>query len=136
MRLKFVVTVCWAAVAALYLCGWSTFAGQVDKLVCKRVSGGPMTSFHMTIDFDAKDIDVPSGTGLQPDPDSVEITNISAKWSFMRGFVDFDRRTGELDWDTTAEYAYLEAIGQPADVPELDFKGRMQCDLDDDITSN
>ena len=92
MRLKFVVTVCWAAVAALYLCGWSTFAGQVDKLVCKRVSGGPMTSFHMTIDFDAKDIDVPSGTGLQPDPDSVEITNISAKWSFMRGFVDFDRR--------------------------------------------
>ena len=86
-----------------------------------------MTPFRMIIDYDAKGIDIPFSTGLQPDPDSVEITNASARWSFMRGFVDFNRRTGELDWDTTAEYAYLEAIDQPAREPEANFKGRMRC---------
>ena len=81
----------------------------------------------MIIDYDAKRIEVPSRTGLRPDPDSVEITNASAKWSFMRGFVGFNRRTGELDWDTTAEYAYLEAIDQPPREQESTFKGRMRC---------
>lgn len=118
----------WAAAVVIYLCcGSSTWAGQLDQFICKRVSGGPMTSFRITIDFDTKAIDVPASTGLQPDLDSVEITSVSARWSFMRGFVDFNRRTGELVWDTTAEYAYLEAIDQPSGVPEATFKGRMQC---------
>src|SRR5665213_1107232 len=91
----------------------SAFAVPVDRLVCKRLSGGPMASFAMAIDFDARDIVVPSSTGLQPDPNSAEITKNSAKWSFMRGFAELNRRTGELNWDTTAEYAYLEAIGHP-----------------------
>ena len=84
----------------------------------------------MTLDHGAKTIDVPSATGFQPDPDSVEITDASVRWSFMRGFIVFDQRTGELDWDTTAEYDYLEAIDQPSDQPESNFKGRMKCKAD------
>ena len=45
-----------------------------------------MTSFPMIIDYDAKGIDVPSSTGHQPDPASVELTNASATlhgWAFM-----------------------------------------------------
>jgi hypothetical protein len=120
-------TVVWTAVAVLCFHGTSTFAAPVDRLVCKRLSGGPMSSFAMAIDLDAKTIVVPSNTGLQPDPDSVAITKNSAKWSFMRGFVRLNRRSGELDWDTTAEYAYLAAIGHPAGKPESNFKGRMRC---------
>lgn len=105
-------------------------AGPVGKFACDRLSGGPMTSFAMTIDFDAKAVDIPSRTGIRPDFDSVEITDTSVQWSFMRGFVKFDRRTGELDWDTTAEYAYLEAIDHPSGEPESDFEGRMRCKAD------
>ena len=124
---KIVLTAGWIAAVVLCLGGTSAFAGPVDRLVCKRLSGGPMSSFAMAIDLDARDIVVPARTGLQPDPASVAITKNSAKWSFMRGFVELDRRTGELDWDTTAEYAYLAAIGHPAGKPESNFKGRMHC---------
>ena len=86
-----------------------------------------MASFVLAIDFDARDIVVPAKTGLQPDPDSVKITKNSVQWSFMRGFAELNRRSGELDWDATAEYAYLEAIGHPAGTPESNFKGRMHC---------
>jgi hypothetical protein len=119
-----------ALAAALVFSASPVRAGPVGKFVCDRQSGGPMSSFAMTIDFDAKDVDVPSRTGLRPDFDSVEIADTSVQWSFMRGFVKFDRRTGELDWDTTAEYAYLEAIDQPSGEPESDFEGRMRCKAD------
>jgi hypothetical protein len=117
----------WIAAALLCLGGASAFAAPVDRLVCKRLSGGPMASFVLAIDFDARDIVVPSKTGLQPDPDSVQITKNSVQWYFMRGFVELNRRSGELNWDTTAEHDYLAAIGHPADKPESDFKGRMHC---------
>jgi len=121
--------------AALFLSASSARAGPVGKFVCDRLSGGPVSSFAMTVDFDTKAIEVPSSTGFQPDPDSVEITETSVQWSFMRGFIDFDRRTGELDWDTTAEYDYLEAIDQPSGKPESNFRGRMQCNGDSGRTS-
>jgi len=111
------------------LCACAAIAGHAGKFVCKRQSGGRMPDFTLTIDFDEKQIEIPSRTGFQPDEvDAVAITNSSVEWSFMRGFVKFNRRTGELDWDTTAEYDYLEQIGQPSDQPESDFRGRMQCE--------
>jgi hypothetical protein len=113
--------------AALCLCS-SALAGQGHKFVCKRQSGGPKSSFVMTIDFDAKQIDVPASSGLRPDPDSIAFTATSVQWSFMRGYSEFHWRTGVLDWDTTAEYAYLAAIGQPSEYPERDYRGRMQCE--------
>lgn len=110
-------------------------AQAAAKFFCKRLSGGPVASFVMTIDFEAKDIDVPYATRFSPDPDTVEITATSVQWSFMRGFIKFDRRTGVLDWDTTSDYDYLEAIGQPSDLPEANFKGRMRCRPDSSHTS-
>ena len=39
----------WAAVAVLCLWGTSVPAGEVHKLVCKRLSGGPISTFVLTI---------------------------------------------------------------------------------------
>ena len=134
--MKITHAVSWAVAATLLLSTPLAQASPVGKFVCERLSGGPMSSFAMTIDYDAKEIDIPYRTGfLAPDPDWVEITDTSVHWSFMRGFIVFDRRTGILDWDTTDDYAYLEAIDQPSDRPESDFKGRMQCKTDSGRTS-
>lgn len=125
--MKIFLTLGRAAVAALCLCCPPATAGNVGKFVCTRVSGGPMSSFAMTIDFDAKSVDVPSSTGLALNLDPAEITKNSVHWSFMRGTVDFDRRTGKLDWDTTSKYAYLQATNSFSHAPEKDYKGSMQC---------
>jgi hypothetical protein len=85
----------------------------------------------MTIDFDTKQIDVPASSGLAPDPDSIKFTATSVQWSFMRGYSEFHWQTGVLDWDTTAEYAYLAAIDQPSSYPERDYRGRMRCETAD-----
>lgn len=86
-----------------------------------------MSAFVMTVNFSTKDIDIPENSGIRPMPDSVEITSSSVQWGFMRGFATFDRKTYDLEWDATAEYDYLEYIGQPAEGPEKDFQGRMHC---------
>jgi hypothetical protein len=106
---------------------FSASADQVDKFTCHRISGGPMSAFVMTVNLSTKDIDIPENSGLLPMPDSVEITNTSIQWGFMRGSAKFDRKTYELNWDATAEYDYLDYIGQLTEEPEADFQGRMQC---------
>ncbi len=120
------IVCCAIAVTQCIFC-FPASAGQVDRFTCHRQSGGPMPAFTLTIDLGTKNIDVPPNSGLRPDPDTVEITDSTIKWSFMRGFVTFDRKTHELDWDTTAEYEYLAAIGQPAEQSEAIFQGRMRC---------
>jgi hypothetical protein len=123
------ISLVWVIAPALCLCASAAVAGHERKFVCKRQSGGPMSDFTLTIDLDEKQIDVPSRTGFQPDEaGAVAITNGSVEWSFMRGFAKYNRRTGELDWDTSPEYAYLEEIGQPSGQPESDFRGRVQCE--------
>jgi hypothetical protein len=116
--------------AALCLGASSAFAANTARYFCKRQSGGPESDFAMTIDFDSKDVDVPQPSGFQPyEPGQVTVTDKSVEWSFMRGFVEFDRKTGVLDWDTTAERDYLEQIGQlEDDQPVTLFRGRMQCE--------
>lgn len=116
-----------AAAAFVFLGMVPAISARAETLVCTRQSGGPMPTFSMTVDYDAKEIDVPAASGLEPLPDSVEITPASVQWGFMRGFAELNRKTGRLDWDASSEYAYLETIGQPSGRPESDFKGRMLC---------
>jgi len=120
-----IVTYAIAVTQCIFNC--SASAGQVDRFTCHRMSGGPMPAFVMTINLSTKDVDIPENSGLRPMPDSVEITKSSFQWGFMRGFAMFDRKTYELDWDATAEYEYLEYIGQLTEEPEADFQGWMQC---------
>jgi hypothetical protein len=113
--------------AAAALCLWSASASAADTYSCKRVSGGQISSFTMTIDAGAKHIDIPSSTGLAPDPDSIQITDASAHWTYMRGDADFNRKTGRLDWDMTSDYDYLIDIHAMSVGPEKNYKGRVQC---------
>jgi hypothetical protein len=124
---KIALTVNWTALAVLCLCGSSASAGAVDRFFCARVSGGPISSFAMTIDYDAKRVELPDGADLRVDPDTVKVAGDRIEWSFMRGFAMFDRHSGVLDWDTTSEYAYLAAVDSFSHAPESDYKGRMRC---------
>jgi hypothetical protein len=102
-------------------------AAQKESFVCTRVSGGPIAPFTFVVDYDAKDVQVPEDTGLYPVDGSVEIKPETVSWGVMRGYVVLDRKTLALDWDTTAEREYLDAIGHPSDQPADDFSGHMQC---------
>ena len=93
---------------------------------CKRVSGGDLSTLSFTIDFAAKTVDV-SPDWLQPLPESLDINDAHVEWTFMRGYIALDRKTLALEWDDTAEYDYLEQIGQPATQARDTFKARLQC---------
>jgi hypothetical protein len=122
------VAPCCVAVALGLCLAPSALAANVENFFCKRVSGGPMSDLDFSVDFDAKMVDV-AGYSYNPyDPSQVTITDERVEWSFMRGNMELDRKTGELVWDTTGEYEYLDAIGQPADDPESDYQGVMHCE--------
>ena len=93
---------------------------------CKRQSGGNLAALSFAIDYDAKTIDV-SPEWLQPLPESLAITDAKVGWTFMRGYIEFDRKTLAVDWDNTAEYDYLAEIGHPDTEPRETYRGRMQC---------
>jgi hypothetical protein len=120
------VAACWFATA---LCLTSpVLAGNVNNFVCRRVSGGPISDLAFTVDYKAKMVEV-AGYSYSPyDPSQVTISDRLVEWSFMRGSMEFDRKTGELVWDTRAEYEYLDAIGHPAGDPESDYQGMMHCE--------
>jgi hypothetical protein len=119
------VAVCCVAAALFF--ARPALAANVEDFVCKRVSGGPMSDLAFRVDYDAKMVAV-AGYSYSPyDPSEVTITDTRVEWSFMRGDMELDRKTGALVWDTTAEYEYLDAIGQPADDPESDYRGVMHC---------
>jgi hypothetical protein len=93
---------------------------------CTHQAGGYLAPLSFAIDYDSKTIDV-SPEWLQPLPESLEITDAKVGWSFMRGFIEFDRKTLAVDWDNTGEYDYLDAIVHPDTEPRDTYKGRMQC---------
>ncbi len=116
--------------AAAALSG-AVFAGPVDHFTCRYTDGGHWwKTLSLTVDYGAKTVDAPPGAGLEGLPDAVEITDATISWGVMRGVLTLDRKSGRLAWDMTAEYAYLEAIGQPPDEPEASYKGTMQCAAD------
>lgn len=105
-------------------------AGTIDHFACKRVSGGPMKDLQITVDYGANMVAVAGyqyGLYNPVEPGDVTISGASIEWSFMRGYMELDRKSGDLAWDTTAEYEYLQAIGHPADDPESDYRGVMHC---------
>lgn len=86
-----------------------------------------MPTVTLTIDTAAKTIETrPDGT-FEPLSNSLEISDATIRWGFMRGSADLDRKTGKLAWDATSEYDYLEAIGQKPREARDTFAGRMQC---------
>lgn len=116
--------------AAAALSG-AAFADPVDHFTCSYTDGGHWwKTLALTVDYGAKTVDAPLDAGLEGLPDSVEITDATISWGVMRGVLTLDRKSGRLVWDMTAEYAYLEAIGQPPDEPEARYKGTMQCAVD------
>lgn len=116
-----------AAGLALLL-GSSCAAADVERYVCKRVSGGPIADFMLTVDEGANKVDISPGMSFSvQDPDEVKITKSDVSWDFMRGFVDFDRASLKFVWDETAEYGYLMNIGHTPDDPESNYCGVAQC---------
>ncbi len=81
----------------------------------------------LTIDTAAKTIEITPTSELEPVPNSFEISAATFSWGFMRGSADLDRKTGELAWDATSEYDYLDAIGHKPNEARETFVGRMQC---------
>ncbi len=109
----------------------TALADPAVHLACHRTAGGTYwTTLSLTIDVGAKTVDA---DGVYVLPETVEFTEKTVTWSVMRGYFVFDRKSGRLDWDVTAEYAYLEAIGQPSNEPEANFKGAMHCAAGGDI---
>jgi hypothetical protein len=101
--------------------------GAVKRFICRHQSGQSMPTVTITIDTAAKTIEITPTSGLEPVPNSFEISAMTFSWGFMRGSADLDRKTGKLAWDATSEYDYLDYIGQrPKDERET-FTGRMQC---------
>lgn len=121
-----------AAVAAAFFCG-AALADPVVHLACKHVSGGTWWNpAFVTIDGEGQEVTSASSRNehAYAQPADIAITDTAIHWSWMRGFVDFDRKSGRLDWDMRSEYDYLDAIGQKADEPRDDYTGRMQCAVD------
>ena len=117
----------WTAAAAALCFSGVAFAGPVH-LACKHVAGGTWWNpAYVTIDSAAQEVTSGEGARAYATPAEIEITDRAIKWSWMRGFVGFDRKCGKLDWDMTAEYDYLTAIDQPPDEPREDYRGSMQC---------
>ena len=81
----------------------------------------------ITIDTTAKTIETTPNSGLEPLANSLEVSGATVRWGFMRGGADLDRKTGRLSWDATAEYDYLDYIGQRPNAARETFIGHMQC---------
>jgi len=105
-------------------------AATVVHLACTHVAGGTWWNpAFVTIDGDAQEVTAANSPDAQPyaAPADIAITDATIHWSWMRGFIDFDRKSGHLDWDMTSEYDYLDTIGQTPDDKRENYKGSMQC---------
>jgi hypothetical protein len=112
------------AVAATLL---PSLAFAVERFVCRHRTDQDMPTMTITVDTTGKTIAITPNSGLEPVENTLEISDATVHWGFMRGTADLDRKTGKLVWDATPEYDYLDTIGQkPRDARET-FAGRMQC---------
>jgi hypothetical protein len=111
------------------LCSSSLAFAAVERFVCRHRTDQDLPTMTITIDTAAMTIAITPNSGLEPMDNSLEISGTTARWSFMRGFADLDRKTGKLTWDATAEYDYLDAIGQKPNDARETYNGRMQCEV-------
>jgi hypothetical protein len=123
-----------ALLLATALCGPALAHASVQRLSCTRLSGAKMQSFVLIVDDKAKTLDMEPdfwfSPSHDPDVDPKPFKANTIEWSYMRGYAVLDRNTGILEWDDTAEYAYLQEIDQadPAD-SEANYRGKMQCKI-------
>jgi hypothetical protein len=108
-------------------------AASAASMVLVDCPEGPyhVRPFRMTIDTGTNAVEVPDHVELSPEPvGAPKITSATIEWSFMRGWVVFHRDTHVLEWDASAEYDYLDAIGHTPDEPRSSFAGKSQCTVD------
>jgi hypothetical protein len=113
-----------------FLCYVTTAAAAQTVHITCPVGPYDIKPFTMIIDYKAKTATVVEADALSPLPGELEVTDETVSWGFMRGFVVFHRDTNKLEWDTTAEYDYLNDIGQAPQQPRDSFVGASQCTVD------
>lgn len=109
----------------------ATSAQPVMHVTCAE---GPyhIKPFAMTIDVGANRVEVVSNLSLSSDTlGESKTTGATTEWSFMRGWAAFHSDTHMLEWDTSAEYDYLDYIGQTPDEPRSATAGKSQCTVDE-----
>jgi hypothetical protein len=115
-----------AMIGVALSCG---LAQAAEHFGCHRISGGDAApAVTIAIDYTTKTVEISPDNWFYPMEDSIEITDKTVRWGFMRGGATFDRQTHIFDWDARSEWDYLDYIGQTPTVPVDEYHGVMQCE--------